>query len=212
MGALQLPALSLLLVQLALILVALPASLALYRQAHILRARIRYSGITAVEGPEVGAVAPRALARFGDDQELLFLVEACPSTPDVLDHLVRLQPHASPVLVVLPRRTGDQTLGSVVQQIRETVRSLTDHGTVITDHNAARLADALGITSGPLYLRLHGGLVAAKQYVTRGDDLIALLGWRDATADRRMTPQRYVPVREIDQEEVAGWPVTTSRP
>lgn len=169
--------------QLAVAAVALVVALALYREAHVLRARVRLAGQHAPDGPEVGDVAPPPFRR--KDAEVVFLQESCPSTPEVLRRLRLFPPTPTALSVVLvPPAEDDRPRGEDGEDPARSARALADALPqslfVYRDEEAAAAAGAAGFGFGPLYVRVRDGLVNAKHLVGDPDELRRLLGLREA--------------------------------
>lgn len=187
--------LALLLAQVTLTVVALVFALALYRQAHLLSARIRLAGLIAPEGPEVGDVAPPPLSKQ-DAGDVLFLLETCPSTPEVLRHLqgrLQMSPPLSVVIISERERLDNATAREIVQPL---VEALPSHVAVYRDGVAIAIADAARIRLSPFYLRVSGGLVSAKHHVRGIEGLSDLLERRRSKGmgERRTIPLATRPV------------------
>jgi hypothetical protein len=170
------------LAEILLMVLVLPVSAALYRQAALMADRLSRTGLAAIEGPEVGDLAPRPL-RSVSARDWLFVIETCSSTPDVLSVLGSLPDHDAGVrLVVVPRATADEVhrQEDVQARVERLHMGAPPWLGVIDGESALTLSRAVGIQSGPLYVRVAGGLVLDKRYIKSAGDMWGALEVADA--------------------------------
>lgn len=167
---------SLLLLNLVWTAALLLGAVAILRQAEILQNRVLTIGLTAMDGPDVGAVLPMVGdVAFPRDGLLLFLAATCAPCRDLAAALHEPQLSSARVSTnVVVTGPSDE----VVQNFAVAL----PRGVIVHVGSAARvLRDALGVRWEPLVLRIENGIVVAKGHIRNAHQLSRLVGLNPPT-------------------------------
>jgi len=137
----------------------------LWREVLVLEARLVSAGTRAIDGPEIGTLAPARIRR--DDAVYLFLSDHCPACHEVVSAF--RETGAPRRLDVRAVRVADQAdYGQTVSAI---IGSLPPTLPALDDDVAKHVVRELAIRATPLAIAVQGGLIAAKGYVRGPNDV-----------------------------------------
>jgi hypothetical protein len=138
----------------------------LWREVLVVEARVGSVGTRAIDGPEIGTLAPPQIRR--EDGVYLFLSDHCPACHDVVSQFREAE--AQPQHRVRAVRVADQAdYGRTQSPI---IESLPPALPALDDAVAKLVVRELAIRATPLAIAVRGGLIASKGYVRGPDDVV----------------------------------------
>jgi hypothetical protein len=143
--------------------------LSLWREVSLLEARVRKSGVQAVDGPEVGTLVPSAIR--SPDAVYLFVSEDCPACHEVVSDLKNvelMQPFVARAVLVRDRD------GTDAPSSPEVFSKLPAHIAPLSADLGDQVVSAFAIRATPLAIAVRNGLIVSKGYLRGSADLLEI--------------------------------------